>query len=132
MINDCLHIKGLTFHAFHGVNPAEAELGQKFIIDVDLYLRPTEYAPADDLSVTVNYAHVARAVKWRVTENKYRLIETLAEQIAVDLLGSFDCAAARVTVHKPGAPLKENFADVSAEVYRAREKNADGAINDAV
>ncbi|MDR1320963.1 MAG: dihydroneopterin aldolase [Gracilibacteraceae bacterium] len=129
MTNDCLHIKGLTFHAFHGVNPAEAELGQKFIIDADIYLPAATRAPADDLTMTVNYTHVARAIKWRVMENKYNLIETLAEQIAADLLGGFDCAAVRVTVHKPSAPLKEIFADVSVEVYRVRE---DGAANGAV
>jgi dihydroneopterin aldolase len=125
MTNDCLRIKGLTYHAFHGVNPAEAELGQKFVVDVELYLPPARYAPADDLSGTVNYARVAQAVGRRVTENRYNLIETLAEWISADLLRDFACAAVRVTVHKPEAPLKGIFTDVAVEFYR--ERGEDGA-----
>ncbi|MDR1961045.1 MAG: dihydroneopterin aldolase [Gracilibacteraceae bacterium] len=124
MTNDCLHIRGLTFHAFHGVNPEETALGQKFVIDVDLYLPLAPAAQADDLTITVNYAHVARSVKWRVTESCYKLIETLAEQIAADLLAGFVCEAVRVVVHKPEAPLREIFTDVSAEVYRERGTGA--------
>ena len=53
-----------------------------------------------------------------------RLIETLAERIAENLLAKFpSIEQTRVVVHKPGAPITGVFSDVGVDILRRR---ADG------
>jgi dihydroneopterin aldolase len=115
---DCIHIRGLTFHAFHGVNPEEAAQGQKFVIDADLFLALAPAGEADDLSLTVNYAQVVKTIKSIVTGERCLLIEALAERLSAALLAKYPLESVRLEVHKPQAPLRDVFQDVSVEIYR--------------
>ena len=46
-------------------------------------------AAADDVSLTVNYFEVAERVKHFAAERPRKLLETLAEEVAADLLRGF-------------------------------------------
>jgi len=48
------------------------------------------------------------------------LLETLAQRIADALLASEGVRMVAVTVHKPGAPIDLEFADVSVTIRRSR------------
>ena len=48
------------------------------------------------------------------------LIETLADRLAAACLADDRVGAATVTVHKPGAPIAHEFADVAVTVRRTR------------
>lgn len=100
-----LVLRGLSFHAHHGYRPEEALLGARFVVDVELQLAlvPQE----DDLAHTVDYAQVYEAVREEVTQQRYRLIETLADRIAERLWQSYpQVEALTVRVHKPQAPCQ--------------------------
>lgn len=114
-----LVLQGLVFHARHGYRPEEAVLGGRFVVDVEMQL---SLAPIqDDLSGTVDYAQVYEVVRQEVTERRYRLIETLADQIAERLWRSYpQLEALTVRVHKPQAPLPGLFGDVYVEIDRWR------------
>jgi len=114
-----LVLRGLSFHAHHGYRPEEAVLGGRFVVDVELQLAlvPQE----DDLAHTVDYAQVYEAVREEVTQQRYRLIETLADRIAERLWQSYpQVEALTVRVHKPQAPLPGLFDDVYVEIVRRR------------
>ncbi|HHV63729.1 MAG TPA: dihydroneopterin aldolase [Peptococcaceae bacterium] len=116
-----IHLRGLEFYAYHGVLPEEQKLGQKFLVDVDLY--PGKWLSGrDKLEETVNYAEVYETVKACVEKERFQLLESLAEAIAAQVLAGFDCQAVRVEVHKPNAPLPGVFRDVSVEIFREKAK----------
>jgi 2-amino-4-hydroxy-6-hydroxymethyldihydropteridine pyrophosphokinase len=75
-----LVLQGLVFHAYHGHCPEEAVLGGRFVVDVEMRLSLAEIQ--DDLSRTVDYAQVYERVRQEVTGQRYRLVETLADQIS--------------------------------------------------
>ncbi|UWG97741.1 dihydroneopterin aldolase [Dehalobacter sp. DCM] len=117
--SNAIHISGMAFYAYHGVLPEEEILGQRFIVDVDIYLNE-HFGTDDNLANTVNYAEVYMAVKDIVLSERYQLIETLAEKIAADIIARFTCNKVRVEVHKPNAPVPGIFKDISVEVIRER------------
>jgi len=118
--SDVIHMRGLEFYAYHGVLPEEELLGQKFIIDVDLYLNLTDAGRSDQVEDTISYAEVYQTVKRCVVGKRFSLLEGLAEAIATDILAEFPCAAVRLEVHKPQAPIPAVFRDVSVEIRRER------------
>jgi len=60
MAHDKLIMEGLEFYGYHGTLAAEQELGQRFILDIELALDLRRAGETDDLAATVNYAAVYR------------------------------------------------------------------------
>lgn len=115
---DTISISGLQGFGYHGVLPAERAAGQDFFVDVELRLDLSE--THDDLAKTVNYAEVCDRVLAIVTGEPVDLIETLAELIAKSCLEYERVSAVKVTVHKPGAPVKANVADIAVSIERSK------------
>lgn len=114
--NSIIHLKGMEFYAYHGVLPEEKRIGQRFQIDLDLY--PAVWPDSDQLSGTIDYSLVFAAVRECVENEKYQLLESLAERIASRLLDDFFCFKVRVEVHKPNAPIPGIVRDISVEIIR--------------
>lgn len=119
---DIIHLRGLTFFAYHGVMPEEGVLGQKYSVDIDLYQNLRKPGLTDQVEDTINYAKVYEQIKAVVTGERYSLLERLAQRIADQILKEFSCNSIRVEVHKPEAPIPGIFEDVSVEIWREREK----------
>ncbi|WP_434510836.1 dihydroneopterin aldolase [Desulfitobacterium sp. AusDCA] len=120
--HDIIHLRRLTFFGHHGVMPEENVLGQKFIVDVDLYLNLRKPGLSDQVEDTINYAEVYEKIKAVVTGERYSLLERLAQRIADQILEGFLCDSVRVEVHKPEAPIPGIFEDVSVEIWREKQK----------
>ncbi|GAB3271090.1 dihydroneopterin aldolase [Arthrobacter pigmenti] len=117
---DHIRLSGIAAIGHHGVFDHEKRTGQPFIADVVLYGDVSAAAATDDLNLTVNYGEVAEHVKKTITDERFELIETLADRMAASLLARFRLDAVEVTVHKPKAPIEVTFGDVSITVYRER------------
>ncbi|MCB8816748.1 dihydroneopterin aldolase [Desulfosporosinus shakirovi] len=117
---DVIHLRGLEFYSYHGVLPEENILGQRFLIDMDLFHNLRQAGFSDRVEDTIHYGEVYQVIKACVTEGRYLLIERLAEEIAQRVLGQFACESVRVEVHKPQAPIPGIIRDVSAEIWRGR------------
>lgn len=117
---DYIHIKDMEFYGFHGVLPEETKLGQRFrvtlAIATDLHLAGV----TDDLHNTVSYAEVYDACKKIVEGKPYKLIESVAEKIATEILGAYPDAVKgiRVEVIKPDPPIPGHYKEVSVEITR--------------
>jgi dihydroneopterin aldolase len=118
--SDSISITGLTVQANHGVYDFERRDGQRFVIDVTIWLDMADAQAADDLGRTVSYAELADAVAAAVSRDPVDLIETVAERVARVALGYASVERTRVTVHKPDAPLDVQFDDVSVTITRPR------------
>ena len=118
-MSDELALVGLECWGHHGVFERERREGQTFLVDLVLGLDTGPAAADDDLSRTVDYGSLAMAVKAAVEQDPVDLIETLAQRIADVCLADARVEWARVTVHKPEAPIDATFADVALTIHRA-------------
>lgn len=118
---DCICIQGLEFYGRHGCLPEENALGQLFAVDVSLYLDLAPVGKSDNLHDTVNYALVAKTVEKVVEGKPQKLIESVAEKIAQNILDEYEpVKRLKITVHKSAAPLEVVFRDVSVTIERER------------
>ncbi|GAA1392119.1 dihydroneopterin aldolase [Luteococcus peritonei] len=115
---DWISVSGLSATGFHGVYPEERREGQQFVVDLQLGL-PIE-TDTDALADTVDYSVIARDVVAIITGEPVDLIETLAGRIARRCLDEPLVQRARVTVHKPQAPLGLPFTDLSVSITRSK------------
>ncbi len=120
-MSDTIFIKGILVHARHGVMEHETELGQRFVIDMDLTIDLSESSRTDRLADTVSYSDVVKTATSAFAGQNYYLLERAAGAVAEAVLSSFPkITAIRVTVHKPHAPIAAIFEDVGVTLYRTR------------
>ncbi|MEO6310000.1 MAG: dihydroneopterin aldolase [Leifsonia sp.] len=120
MTTDSITLTGLRVNAHHGVFDFERENGQDFIIDVTVWLDLRQAASGDDLAQTVHYGELAVRVTDAVADNPVDLIETVAERVARVAFSFAAVERARVTLHKPQAPIPVFFEDVAVQIERTR------------
>lgn len=114
-------MNGMEFYGYHGVMPQERELGQVFVVDVELYLDLRAAGLSDDPQMTVSYADAYEVVHHAVTNQPCKLIESLAERIATRLLEGFPLREVLVRVKKPAAPVAGHFSYMGVEIKRCGE-----------
>lgn len=117
---DVIRLTGMEFYGYHGVFEAEQELGQRFEVDVELFLDLKPAADTDDIEVTLNYVDVYTLVKELVEERTFNLIEALAEVIAGEVLESFSVEGVVVRVRKPHVSMGGLLRTVEVEIERER------------
>ena len=113
----------MVFHGRHGTLPAEHELGQPFVVSVELQLDLRPAGTSDDLTKTVDYSEVHRKAREIVEGRPVQLVETLAERIAAAALDDHPTVeAVKVRVAKPHVRLGGTvLAGSAVEVLRHRE-----------
>ena len=121
MADDRITLTGLRVFGRHGVLEHERREGQDFVVDVELSLDTTTAAASDDVADTVHYGELAEALAAVVGGEPVDLLETLAARLADVCLADARVNAARVTVHKPNAPIPLTFADVAVSIERSRD-----------
>ena len=124
-MTDQLAIRGIECFAHHGVFASERREGQVFVIDLVLGVDTAPAAVSDDLHDTVDYGSLVTSVKAAVETEPVDLIETLAQRIADVCLLDARVEWARVTVHKPDAPIDATFSDVALTIDRKRREGRD-------
>ena len=123
MTEDRILLQGMVFFGRHGTLPAERELGQHFVVDVELRCDLRAAGLADDLSQTVDYSEVYRQVREIVEGPPVGLTETVAERIAASILEQHArVESVRVRVGKPNVRLNGGvLAGSAVEIVRYRE-----------
>jgi 7,8-dihydroneopterin aldolase/epimerase/oxygenase len=117
-MTDELAISGIECYGHHGVFDFERREGQVFVIDLVLGIDTAPAAASDDLRDTVDYGSLVVSVKAAVEKDPVDLIETLGQRIADVCLLDDRVEWARVTVHKPDAPIDATFSDVTLTITR--------------
>jgi dihydroneopterin aldolase len=120
---DKIIISGMEFYAYHGALPGEQEIGQRFVVDLELAAYLERAGRLDDLSEAIDYAEVFGLVEKIVTEERCNLIEALAERIAQAILDRYPVEGVTVRVKKPHAPLGGIFDHVGVEIRRGARRH---------
>lgn len=121
---DRISVRGLRVFAHHGVLDSERLRGQDFLIDVTAHLDTSGAAAADDLALTLDYGELAAAVGRRVREERWNLIERVAQRVADLVLENPLVERVEVTVRKPDAPVPEPLQEASVSITRSRRRDS--------
>lgn len=120
---DKIILNKLQFYSYHGLFQEEKTLGQRFIVDLELYLPLQKAGTSDEMTDSIDYGNVYEHVKEVMESTRKNLIEAVAEEIAATLFDAFSLiCACRVKVTKPDPPIHGYYESVAVEIYRERKK----------
>lgn len=121
-MQNIIRIKKATFYGYHGVMSEEQSVGGKFEADVDIYTNFSKAATDDSLNETIDYHKVYKVLYRLALEQKYYLIEAVANKIADELLIKFPAIEKiAVRVRKNNPPLGGVVDCVEVEVIKERK-----------
>lgn len=111
---DLLTIQGLSVHTQIGVYAWEQQIKQQLLIDIGI---PADFSRCeDDISKTLDYAALCKAVTDFVESKSFQLIEYVANSVAELIQQEFSVKRLTVAVTKPHAV--KNAAVVKVSVTR--------------
>jgi 7,8-dihydroneopterin aldolase/epimerase/oxygenase len=116
---DTIRIGGLKVETLIGVHAWERKLPRTVVVDLAMAADAAAAARTDQLDGTLDYHAIATRTAAFVKEARVQLIETLAEQLAAELMKAFSLRWLAVTVHKPGAV--PGAQDVSVSIERGQK-----------
>ena len=119
MTADQVVLTGIVGRGHHGVYALERDQGQDFVVDIACTMDLSPAAGSDDLTDTIDYSALAAAVVTDIERDPVNLIEKLADRIARTCLRNPRITTARVTVHKPQAPMPVRVGDVAVTLTRS-------------
>ena len=120
-MTDRIFISGLMLHAYHGVMPHEAKVGQTFSLDIVLEIDLSAAARSDKVTDTVSYDKVVTCASKAFVRQRFRLIEAAGGSVADAVLAEFPrVRSVTVTIHKSHAPIAATFSDVGVILTRTR------------
>lgn len=117
---DKIIIKGAQFRCNIGVSKEERAKKQNIVVDAELLLGIKKAASTDDIKHTINYSEIHSLIKDIAEKKEYRLIETLAENIAKGILKNSPAKKVFIRVKKPMALAKKNVRYAAVEITRIK------------
>jgi 7,8-dihydroneopterin aldolase/epimerase/oxygenase len=117
---DWLLLRGIQAYGHLGVTQKERDLGQRVEADVELAYPPVRARRPDTLDAVIDYEELHRVVRVQIEQSRCRLLETLAEELALALLAQFDAERVRVRVRKLHIPVPGFNAVPEVAVERRR------------
>ena len=117
---DRIELRGLTVRGHHGVFDHERRDGQDFVVDITVWIDLADATASDELADTYDYAALAKLAADVVAGPPRNLIEAVGGEIADRVMDDGRVHAVEVVVHKPQAPIPQQFADVAVVVRRSR------------
>lgn len=121
-MTDRIVLQSIRVDGRHGVPDDERAVAQPFEVDVELALDLAPAGATDDLTRTIDYARVDELVRRIVGTRSYRLLETIAEQIATEILASFPVDEVVVRVRKPAVRLGGPIDWSGVEIRRSPQR----------
>src|ERR1700723_1058644 len=117
---DRIELRGLTFRGHHGVFDHERADGQDFVVDITVWIDLADAAASDDLADTYDYGVLAERAAAIIAGPARKLIETVAGEIAKDVMQDTRGPGGGGVGQKPQAPIPHSFDDVAVVARRSR------------
>lgn len=120
-----IFVKNLSLYGYHGVKPEEKQEGQYFVYNIEIKINKDSFSGSDNLSETVNYSDAIEIIKEINSQNKFDLLETLAEEISVRISKLSPLISnVKVRVEKINPPIKEKLDSVGVTYKLAVNKKS--------
>lgn len=118
---DKIYLKDIEIFANHGVFSQEKDLGQKFILSIELSLDIKEPANTCDLTKSVHYGELCHKVIDVFKEESLDLIESVVNKVANFILDTYPMVKeVKVLLKKPWAPIGRHLDYAAVEINRER------------
>jgi len=117
---DWLRLRGIQAYGHLGVTQKERDLGQRLEADVEIAYARVVKRRADLIDQVVDYEELSRVVRGQIAMARCRLLETLAEELALALIAEFDPPRVRVRLRKMHVPVADFSGLPEVEVERVR------------
>jgi dihydroneopterin aldolase len=111
MMRSRIRLDGIEANGHHGANPGERDAPQLFVVDLDVVVE----VGGDRIQETADYGAIVATVRDVVQRESFRLIESLAERVATEVLAVEHVVSVRAVVRKPRAAASMEVGSVSAE-----------------
>ena len=115
---DTIFLRGLEVECIIGFIDWERRVKQTVVIDLELPVDCRAASIRDEVEDTLDYKKVAKRVIAFVEASEFKLVETLADRLAMTLLEEFGIEWVRLSINKPGAIRGSR--DVGVSIERAR------------
>jgi dihydroneopterin aldolase len=115
---DTIRLSNMTFYGFHGASAAERKTGRRFEVDAEIKTDIREAAKTDKLESAIDYTKVYSLVEEIILENRFVLLETIAEKLAREILENFQVQEVTIRVRKRIPPIPGNLDYIEVEVNR--------------
>ncbi|SUT85449.1 dihydroneopterin aldolase [Actinobacillus ureae] len=112
---DKVFIHELTAFVSIGAYDWEHTIKQRLIFNIEMEWDFTQAAKTDDVQYCLNYAEVSEKVLQFVESKPFKLVETVAHQIADLLQQTYNIQALRIELHKPKAVAQASSVGVIVE-----------------
>ncbi len=119
-MSDRILLEGMAFYGYHGVLPEEQTEGQIFTMDVTVEADLHRAGHTDDLADSLDYRDLYARIREVMTDERFRLLEAVAEAVAHRLLEIERVEAVTVCVRKPHVRLGGPLTHAAVEVTRRR------------
>jgi dihydroneopterin aldolase len=100
---DLVYIKNLRVETIIGIYDWEREVKQVVSMDLEMAADIKMAARTDDIGYALNYKSISKRIIKFVQEQKFKLIESMAEEVAQIVLIEFSVPWVRLRISKPGA-----------------------------
>lgn len=119
-MTDRILLHEMAFFAYHGLNPEERADGQVFVVDAEVEADLHRAGHTDEIGDSVDYRDLYARIRTVMTEERYGLLEAVAEAVAHRLLEVERVQAVTVRVRKPHVKLGGPLAYAAVEVFRRK------------
>ena len=115
---DIIFLRGLEVECIIGFIDWERRVKQTVVIDLELPVDCRNASIRDEVEDTLDYKKVAKRVIAFVEASEFKLVETMANRLALTLLEEFAIEWVRLSINKPGAIRGSR--DVGVAIERTR------------
>jgi len=115
---DKVIIRDLSLKTIIGTLPEEKITPQELILNIELFCDIRKSAKTDDINDTIDYKMLKKEIINFVENNRFNLIERIAQSCADICLSHDNVKAVRIIVDKPGCLTRARSAAV--QIYREK------------
>lgn len=119
-MTDRIELRGLVASGICGALPEEQERAQPLEVDLDVFADLAEAGRTDDLATTIDYGAVAAEIERIITQERFVLLERLAERLAEAVLVHPRATGVVVAVRKLRPPVPQQLATSGVRIERRR------------
>ena len=112
-------ITDLVFNTSVGIHDFEKEKKQQVKFNIEIDINPLLKAAENDLKSIVNYENIISKIKSITHKKHYNLLETLAEDIFINLFLNKNIIKIKLRIEKP--EIIKNTSTVGVEITKKRK-----------
>ncbi len=122
-MSDLVYLRRLKVETIIGINEIERTMPRQIVLDIECQIAARTAASEDHINSTVNYCTVATRAREFAAASNYRLLESLAENMAALLLRELPIQRVRIRAAKPG--VLPTAAEAGIEIERSASRHSD-------